>query len=49
VPAEWLVTTFHALIHAAGDDVRTGRMRTAAALRALNVTKHDVFSARSTE
>jgi TetR/AcrR family transcriptional regulator, mexCD-oprJ operon repressor len=47
VPAEWLVTTFHALIHAAGDDVRAGRMRTGAALRALHLTMHDVFSARS--
>jgi hypothetical protein len=47
VPAEWLVTAFHALIHAAGDDVRAGRIRPGAALRALHVTMHDVFSARS--
>jgi AcrR family transcriptional regulator len=47
VPAEWLVTAFHALIHAAGDDVRAGRIRASAALRALHVTMHDVFSARS--
>ena len=47
VPAEWLVTTFHALIHAAGDEVRAGRMRAGAALEALRKTMHDVFSARS--
>jgi TetR/AcrR family transcriptional regulator, mexCD-oprJ operon repressor len=47
VPAEWLVTAFHALIHAAGDDVRAGRMRPGAALDALRTTLHDVFSARA--
>jgi AcrR family transcriptional regulator len=46
LPAEWLVTAFHALIHAAGDEVRAGRMRTGAALRALHVTMDDVFSGR---
>jgi TetR/AcrR family transcriptional repressor of mexCD-oprJ operon len=45
VPAEWLVTAFHALIHAAGDDVRAGRMRPGPALRALQATIRDVFSA----
>jgi TetR/AcrR family transcriptional repressor of mexCD-oprJ operon len=45
VPAEWLVTAFHALIHAAGDDVRAGRMRPGTALRALQATIRDVFSA----
>lgn len=47
VPAEWLVTAFHALIHAAGDDVRAGRMRAGVALTALHVTMRDVFNARS--
>ena len=47
VPAEWLVSAFHALIHAAGDDVRARRMRPGAALGALRATVHDVFSARS--
>jgi TetR/AcrR family transcriptional regulator, mexCD-oprJ operon repressor len=47
VPAEWLVTSFHALIHAAGDDVRAGRMRAGAALKALHLTMRDVFSDRS--
>ena len=46
VPAEWLVTSFHALIHAAGDDVRAGRMRAGAALEALRATLPDLFSAR---
>jgi hypothetical protein len=47
VSAEWLVTAFHALVHAAGDDVRAGRIRAGAALTALRVTMHGVFSARS--
>jgi TetR/AcrR family transcriptional repressor of mexCD-oprJ operon len=47
VPAEWLVTAFHALIHAAGGDVRAGRMRAGAALKALRLTMHDLFSAPS--
>jgi TetR/AcrR family transcriptional regulator, mexCD-oprJ operon repressor len=45
VPAEWLVTAFHALIHAAGDDVRARRMRAGTALAALRRTVHDLFSA----
>jgi TetR/AcrR family transcriptional regulator, mexCD-oprJ operon repressor len=49
VPAAWLVTAFHALIHAAGNDVRAGRMRAGAALEALRLTMHDLFSARSLE
>jgi TetR/AcrR family transcriptional regulator, mexCD-oprJ operon repressor len=46
VPAEWLVTAFHALIHAAGDEVRAGRMRAGPALSALRATLQDVFSSR---
>jgi TetR/AcrR family transcriptional repressor of mexCD-oprJ operon len=46
VPAEWLVTAFHALIHAAGDDVRAGRMRAGAALSALRTTMHDLVGNR---
>ena len=46
VPAEWLVTAFHALIHAAGDEVRAGRMRAGPALEALRTTLEDLFSAR---
>jgi TetR/AcrR family transcriptional regulator, mexCD-oprJ operon repressor len=44
VPAEWLVAAFHALIHAAGDEVRAGRMRAGAARSALDATVHDLFS-----
>ena len=47
VPAEWLVTAFHALIPAAGDDVRAGRMRPGPALKALRTSLHDVFSGRA--
>jgi TetR/AcrR family transcriptional repressor of mexCD-oprJ operon len=43
VPAEWLVSALHALIHAAGDDVRAGRMPAGGALDALRVTIRDVF------
>ena len=43
VPAEWLVTAFHALIHAAGDDVRARRMRAGAALDALRKTVDAAF------
>jgi TetR/AcrR family transcriptional repressor of mexCD-oprJ operon len=46
VPADWLVTVFHALLHAAGDDVRAGRLPADAALEALGVTLRDVFAAR---
>jgi TetR/AcrR family transcriptional regulator, mexCD-oprJ operon repressor len=44
LPAEWLVTAFHALVHAAGDDVRAGRMHAGAALEALQTTVHDLFA-----
>jgi TetR/AcrR family transcriptional repressor of mexCD-oprJ operon len=46
VPAEWLVTAFHALIHAAGDEVRAGRMRAGPALSALRATLQDLFTNR---
>ena len=46
VPAQWLVSAFHALIHAAGDDVRAGRMRAGVALEALRTTMRALFSAR---
>jgi TetR/AcrR family transcriptional regulator, mexCD-oprJ operon repressor len=47
LPAEWLVTTFYALIHAAGDDVRAGRMGSDDALRVLTTTMRDVFQGAS--
>jgi TetR/AcrR family transcriptional regulator, mexCD-oprJ operon repressor len=43
VPSDWLVTVFHALIHAAGDDVRARRIRPSAALEVLRKTMRDVF------
>lgn len=47
VPAEWLVSALHALIHAAGDDVRAGRIPAGAALDALRTTIRDVFVGQS--
>ena len=44
VPAEWLVSVFHALIHAAGDDVRAGRLEDEAALHALLTTVRAAFA-----
>jgi TetR/AcrR family transcriptional regulator, mexCD-oprJ operon repressor len=38
VPVEWLVSVCHALLHAAGDDVRAGRLDSATALHALTTT-----------
>ena len=43
VPPDWLVTAFHALIHAAGDEVRAGRLRPGVALSALGATLDDLF------
>jgi TetR/AcrR family transcriptional repressor of mexCD-oprJ operon len=44
LPAAWLVTTFYALIHAAGDDVRAGRVAADDALPILATTVRDVFT-----
>jgi AcrR family transcriptional regulator len=46
LPAEWLVTTVFALIHAAGDDVRAGRFGADEALEVLRTTVRDVFMGR---
>jgi TetR/AcrR family transcriptional repressor of mexCD-oprJ operon len=43
LPTAWLVTTLHVLIHAAGDDVRAGRLDSTAALDVLATTIHDVL------
>jgi AcrR family transcriptional regulator len=45
VPAEWLVTTCFALMHACGDEVRAGRLDAADAPRILQATLRDVFAA----
>jgi TetR/AcrR family transcriptional repressor of mexCD-oprJ operon len=44
VPAEWLVSVYHALLHAAGDDVRAGRLDSATALHALTTTMRAAFA-----
>jgi TetR/AcrR family transcriptional repressor of mexCD-oprJ operon len=46
LPADWLLTTFFALLHATGDEVRAGRLDTAEALRALTGTLADVFASK---
>ena len=46
LPAEWLVTSFFALMHAAGDEVRAGRLDGATALDALVPTVRAVFTDR---
>ena len=46
LPAEWLVTSFFALMHAAGDEVRAGRLDASAALDALVPTVRSVFTGR---
>lgn len=43
VPAEWLVASFYALIHAASDEVRASRLDASAAPRVLRATMRDVF------
>ena len=45
LPPQWLVTTLYALIHAAGDDVRAGRLDADDAPRILTTTVGDLFSA----
>lgn len=44
VPVEWLLSVYYALLHAAGDDVRAGRIYSATALEALRTTMRSCFS-----
>ena len=44
VPVEWLVSVCYALLHAAGDDVRAGRLDGATALHALTTTMRAAFT-----
>jgi AcrR family transcriptional regulator len=44
VPTDWLVVSFFALIHAAADEVRGGRLKPAKALEALTSTMRDMFA-----
>jgi AcrR family transcriptional regulator len=46
LPAEWLVTTFYALVHGADDLARSRRMKRAKALDYLRATVRDLFLAR---
>lgn len=46
VSADWLVSGFFALIHAARDDVLAGRTSSRTALRALTLTVPDLFRAK---
>jgi AcrR family transcriptional regulator len=45
VPAAWLTTTFFALLHAAADEVRAGRMKAADAPRVVGSTIERVLAA----
>jgi TetR/AcrR family transcriptional regulator, mexCD-oprJ operon repressor len=44
VPVEWLVSVYYALLHAAGDDVRAGRLDADEALHALMTTMRAAFA-----
>jgi TetR/AcrR family transcriptional repressor of mexCD-oprJ operon len=44
VPVEWLMSVYHALLHAAGDDVRAGRLDGGTALHALTTTIRAAFA-----
>lgn len=44
VPVDWLVSVYHALLHAAGEDVRAGRIDSATALHALTTTMRAAFA-----
>lgn len=46
MPAEWLLASFYALIHAAADEVHAGRLEPSVAHDVLRATLHDVFSRR---
>jgi TetR/AcrR family transcriptional repressor of mexCD-oprJ operon len=46
LPADWLVMTFYALVHAADDLARSRRMKRAKALDHLRATVRDLFLAR---
>ena len=43
LPPEWLVASFYALIHAASDEVRAGRLEPSAASEVLRATLRDLF------
>jgi AcrR family transcriptional regulator len=47
VPADWLVTSFLALAHAAAEAVRHGELESGAALAVLSITVTDLFVGRT--
>jgi hypothetical protein len=46
LPAEWLVTTFYALVHGADDHARTHGVERGETLALLSTTVREVFAAR---
>ncbi len=44
LPADWLVTTFYALVHGANDHARAHRIKRSQALRMLEATMSDLFA-----
>ena len=44
VPVDWLVSVYHALLHAAGDDVCAGRLDSDTTLHALTTTMRAAFA-----
>jgi TetR/AcrR family transcriptional regulator, mexCD-oprJ operon repressor len=49
VPVDWLLSVYHALLHAAGDDVRAGRLDSTTALHALTTTMRAAFAPPANE
>lgn len=47
VPVDWLVACSYALIHAAMDEVRAGRLDAASAPTVLSVSLQDLLAGRS--
>jgi AcrR family transcriptional regulator len=46
LPADWLVTTFYALLHAAAEDVRAGHLAPDEGLQAFATSVRELFAAR---
>jgi TetR/AcrR family transcriptional repressor of mexCD-oprJ operon len=47
--AQWLLSSYYALMHACGDDVRAGKIEAADAVRVLQATIGSLFAARPAE
>lgn len=48
VPAQWIVTSFFALMHACANEVRAGRLKAADAPRILQVALRDLARGQTT-